>query len=105
MTVRATFTPNPKLKRLLKRSMDNAAEAMAKEVSREALRRVPVDTGRLKRSHFRRKSGGQHRWIVGFSAFYGTYVHRRNPWLRNAVHAVRSRARTAAARAMKATLS
>ena len=112
MTIKATFRPNAALKGQLRKALDKGAEAIAKEVVVEARKRSPVDTGFLRKTHYIRRLGASAygRYRVGASAFYARFVHfgtskqSAQPWLADAIRAVRARAPRKAAKAIRTSL-
>ena len=112
MTIKATFTPNVRLRKQLQGAFDEGAKAIVHEVAKEADRTVPVDTGFLKRTRYIRRLGfGKFgRYRLGYSAFYAKYVHdgtsrqAAQPWLQRAIDKVRGRASRIAAKAIRVKL-
>ena len=112
MTIKATFTPNVRLRKQLQGAFDEGAKAIAREVLKEAKRTSPFLTGFLRGTGYIRKLGhgtfGRYR--VGFSAFYAKYVHdgtekqAAQPWLQRAIDKVRGRASRIAAKAIRVKL-
>ena len=112
MTIKATFTPNVRLRKHLQGAFDEGAKAIVHEVAKEADRTVPVLTGFLKRTRYIRRLGfGKFgRYRLGYSAFYAKYVHdgtskqAAQPWLQRAIDKVRGRASRIAAKAIRVKL-
>ena len=112
MTIKATFTPNVRLRKQLQSAFDEGAKQVAEEVIKEARRTVPVDTGFLKRTHYIRRLGAGRlgRYRVGATALYAKYVHdgtsrqAAQPWLQRAIDKVRGRASRIAAKAIRVRL-
>ena len=112
MTIKATFTPNVRLRKQLQSAFDEGAKQVAEEVIKEARRTVPVDTGFLKRTHYIRRLGAGRlgRYRVGATALYAKYVHdgtsrqAAQPWLQRAIDKVRHRAGRIAAKAIRVKL-
>lgn len=84
--IKAAFRKSPTL---MARNLNDAIKKSIFAIQRESMLRTPVDTGRLRASHFTRFSSlyGE----VGPTAFYAIYVHegtrymRGRPFLKNAV--------------------
>ena len=113
MTIKATFTPNVRLRKQLQGAFDEGAKEIAREVAKEADRLVPVLTPGSSgaRGYIRRLGHGRFgRYRVGFSAFYAKYVHdgtsrqAAQPWLQRAIDKVRGRASRIAAKAIRVKL-